>query len=206
MTQNGDPGFFCISAFVCALLYNIVIALLHLLFSVARLWVVVFPFDNHFKSPAFVFKIIVLLALTSLAITVLYTSLTLAGTDVATRLCLPFLNLPTWEVNLASIFLFVVQVTAVAIITVSYIIMIRGLKQSHKLAGQKSDVGSGIYIQFCVFVLCCVSSWIPASVVYIVAPHIAQNFLEVSLWATIFGMSVNALCNPVVFFVIMRKK
>ncbi len=202
---------YCFLASFFVVLFAIMSPMTLIFLSLSRLMIVLEPVDTSFKRTGFVIK-----WLLSIFLGALILSLSCQCFFVFTSGLQPFtLCLPLIDPSGAMTFALVVTLTLVLTHTATsvamvivHIMLIRRLILSQKNI-QKSKTqkpNTMLVAQLVVVSVTSILCWTPTDVIYMVVMFVAPSSTALITWATVAGMPLNSLINPLVFVVVALKK
>ncbi len=191
----------CTTASTLHLIHNVVPPFFVVLFSVARLWVVMKPFDCKIKSVKFVAKIIMLITAISVIFSVICMRVVLMFHHFQNVLCL--LTADSLSVSLGIlVFHFMLSLVVVFL----HLLLVIHLKRSKKASGQSTDVGKTTYVQLTFLTTCNFVSWIPPSALYVTAILMPRFPSHIVVWMTVVGEPSSSVATILLYLKIMRSK
>ena len=188
----------CAMIYFLSLFYDIFMPFIALLFAIARLWLVIKPFDQRFISVRLVSKLILCCVSMSLMLTGIFLSVHLVYNSVQHPMCSLIL-----DNILVSIFIICLQLTAVFVVVCSHFMLTIHFKKSKIASGQSSALGIATYFQLICLTTSYILEWIPASVVYLVATALPGYPSRLVVWMAVFGRPWTSLTTTAIFVIII---
>ncbi len=191
----------CATSFSIVLFCGVLLPLLLSFLSFARLELVLNPFDAKCKSAKFVAKVVLHMLSTSGVTAVSLSVVMFLLHRNTSHLCSPYLD-PTQshvEFQAYTIFSLSVQLAVIVFVTVTSILLVRGMKASQESAQGHSSVKATIYIQLFIPILAPLLSWLPSSIIYLVLLNSPQQPQELAYIATSSISHLHAVILPILF-------
>ena len=174
--------------------------------SMARLMVIIFPFDTKFKSKSFVSKCLVVAFSIFATGTVIITLLLHIRGTIPSNLCLPFIN-PSdsvIEIKIATWLVLLFQCSAIALICLMYAILIKEVIKKLRELGQSRKLNKATILQLIILTGSNLICWLPSSITYLSSLHLSHYSTNLLVWTTTAIVPVNSIINPAVFIFTFR--
>ncbi len=205
--EEWQDSFYCRLSTHILLMYSTLVLCGHSFLSFSRMRVVTNPVESKFKKPKFVSLCLSAIFFVSLLIA-LGVSLALRNSLIPGVLCSPYDD-PTKSLlvtHVVVIFLLVSQAFSLLLITVCFVLLIRGLKLSQKAAGTSSIKNHiSILSQLIVLVVLHFCAWIPPSNIFLVCLHLSRYHPDLPAWALLIGLCLDTFGDPIVFLCVSFK-
>lgn len=201
------------SGSVCFMVFSIILwstiqgQLLLFILSLSRLMVVKNPFATAFKSKRFTAKIMIAVFSVSLFSSIVVTFATkVTSNSLPLSLCMPFLD-PSGgidairKITWATIVLQLVTTGAVVCINFQLVtLVLRSEKrmESHKTSSH-AKTNKGLFMQLVLLTISNFLSWLPPSIVYILAMFLKRYPTDLVVWTFVCLTPLNSVLNPIVF-------
>ncbi len=198
---------FCVSAFLLCVFSSIFIPLLLAFLSLARLQVVLQPFDSPFKSYTFVAKCLFAFGSVSVCITAVFCTVYFTLTQNSSGLCIPHVDI-TQENILVLLFLSFTsteEMCAIVIIVINSYLLIKNLRTSQKETTSTKQTGKAIPVQLATLSLSHILCWLPSNTTFLVLLNTTHYPLVVLHYMTVLCMPVNAIIVPLVFVIVLQR-
>ena len=195
----------CQIAFISILNFSLLEPYHLSLLSLARLVVVLNPFNSYFMLPSFILKCILggslPVVLIVLGILIIFQNKQI----MVSSLCCPYVD-PSdsvFEVKLITWFVLCIQLAVLVFICSTHIFLIVYLNSQQKDKTIKiiKDVNwyKSITHQFLVTTCSNLISWITPAVVFVSALHLPKYSQDLLLWIIVFAAPVNCILNPIFY-------
>ncbi len=192
----------CSVVFSFNMIFHILMPYFMSLISIARLLVVLFPFDSNFKTPSYVRKH-VLFGL--LSVVILSDVITVANYSshgkLSETLCSPFMieTRTKVEPKIHTIFLLSIQITATIVMSCAYYLLSKKLKSSqqniHKEGSQKK-----VKISPLIFLVCHNAIlWLSESIIFVWTLFLSRDSQHIAIWGSLIITPFGAITNPMFF-------
>ena len=181
--------------------------------SISRLFVVMYPLDPKLKDKGLVLNYVSTLFGLTLTLACIFASLMYYFYEqVPLSLCSPFVdpNNKVMLIRIMTCFTVFTQFVSVLFIITVYGMLFNELmlvKKKFKSAISKKKSHLALIIQILVVTGSNIICWIPSGVIYLVSIFRDRYPIEMIVWTTISGTTINSVINPLVFIITnMRKK
>ena len=191
-----------LACFWLALNYNWLSIMSLCFISLARLMVVVHPINSRFKRKHFVISCSLFGLCSSTAVVAgISVFIWTFYSELPFNLCYPFVD-PNDELILIKIFTFSnasAHFTGVIFVVTSNILLVKEMKKSQdglKGATPMRWLSWTFYLQILIFVLCCLITWIPSSIVHVVLIFLQKYPIEIIPWIISAVTPISAMVVP----------
>ncbi len=193
----------CTSAFGVMLDFSFFMPPLLVLLSVARLMVVLFPFNSKFKSKEFVLPCLLLVTLAVASISGILTFIVSCTGTLPSSLCSPFIDPTRSDSNIKAITLIVATIQCLSFVTMSgvYFSLAKVLKESScsDILESQQAVKKSVTLQLVLVTASNLLCWLPSSAIFLSSLFQALHSVDLLFWATTALVPVNSVLNPVIF-------
>ena len=195
----------CFFSFGASFLFSILSPILLCLMSFSRLMVIKYPLETKFKQKKILLKIIIFFTSLTFIISSVFTLVMwVSYSSIPLGLCSPFVD-PTNKVTLIkvdTIFTIFVQYGAVFFISYTYVKLVMELKKSGpNLQKSKKKTNLALIIQLVVLTSSNIICWVPSGIIFLTSMFMEKYPIEIVIWTTVCGTTLNSVINPVVFLV-----
>ncbi len=212
--ERWRSGIVCFVLFGMSLWYSVLSQSVLIFLSLSRLMVILEPIDSMFKRPSFVGKCIAGLSIFPPMVPVSFTlSIKLTSHKIPVTLCSPFVDPTSQEIVVRILvwLIFSTQLLSLTLIVVMHICLVHKNNQSQQALQQMSSKKTGsevaIVIQLFIISGSNLVCWMPLNITFVAITFLTHYPLEMTTWATVCFLPINAIVNPIVFAAVaIRKK
>ncbi len=197
----------CTNIFAVALWYSILSPALLMFLSVSRTITILTPLNAKIKSVTFNIACIVVNYMVTFVIVCLIILWKMYWSIVLTfNLCSPFVD-PLNEIQMVKVTIIltvIVQLIALAVITISNSFLVQFIFRSSKDVekySQKRQSRKSIYVQIFMLTGTNILCWIPVNIIFILLMLSEQFSLKLLIWAIVVMVPINSIVNPTIFLV-----
>ena len=202
----------CFLAFGLSLNFSLFSPCILTFMSISRLLVVMYPLDPKLKDKRLLLKYVSTLFILTLTLACIFAgSMYHFYEKVPLSLCSPFVD-PNNEVILIRMITWVtvfLQFVSVLFIITVYGMLFKELllfKKKFKRAISKKKSHSALIIQIVIVTGSNIICWIPSGVIYLVSIFKDRYPIQMIVWTTISGTTINSVINPLVFIITYMRK
>ncbi len=205
-------GSWCFSAFALALNLNILSPFLLSLLALARLMIVLHPFDSQFKRTKTVLKYQALFFCVSIVISIsITTTMWAIYHELPSHICSPYLDPTnsTWMMKIWTWITMTLLAFATIFIAVCHVCLVKSLQNSQQniesaISQKKSN--SSVAAQLIMLSGSNIMCWIPTGTIFITSMFLPEYPVEMMMWTMAVVVPINSVLNPVVFMVTALRK
>ncbi len=170
------------------------------MFSFARLWVVINPLDDKFKSVKFVTRIIMVVTVSSIFLSGICTKVYLLFSTLQNVLCLV-----TADSLSVSLVILLFQCVASVAVTFLHVLLVVNLKRSKKASGQSASVGIATYLQLTFLTTEHFLAWVPSGALFVAAQLTSKYPSQAVIWMTTVGEPCCSVVTILFYLIILSR-
>ena len=200
----------CFLAFSLALLFSMSVPFGITFLAVARLLIVVFPFDSKFKLRPFSLKCLLLGTFIIINfITIIMLGLSKEG-SIPTNLCSPFID-PTKsiiEMKVTTSIVAGIQMISLVTTICIYVLLIKFLYYTTHKNGiiYQKQASKSILFQLIMITSSNILCWVPSSLIHLSTTFLPTYSTNLLTWTTITFVPINSIINPFIFLFVSYRK